>query len=105
MRHISRSSAIFVVGSAAAVTVAFRIYSTTSRFNLNYDDTLWVPEGFAHGFQSLEDGTRVHYKVTNYWDKKSEKSVNPLDTSLRIEWPIQDTKLSEKDLQAPVLEY
>jgi dTDP-4-dehydrorhamnose 3,5-epimerase len=100
-----------VSGSILDVAVDIRKNSETFgkhvavELNANEQIALWVPEGFAHGFQSLEDGTRVHYKVTNYWDKKSEKSVNPLDTSLRIEWPIQDTKLSEKDLQAPVLEY
>jgi dTDP-4-dehydrorhamnose 3,5-epimerase len=100
-----------VSGSILDVAVDVRKNSETFgkhvavELNANEQIALWVPEGFAHGFQSLEDGTRVHYKVTNYWDKKSEKSVNPLDTSLGIEWPIQDTKLSEKDLQAPVLEY
>ena len=62
---------------------------------------LWVPEGFAHGFQALEDFTRVHYKVTGYWDKASENSLNPLDGYLSIKWPLSEVKLSEKDLQAP----
>ena len=62
---------------------------------------LWVPEGFAHGFQALEDFTRVHYKVTDYWDKASENSLNPLDGYLSIKWPLSEVKLSEKDLQAP----
>jgi dTDP-4-dehydrorhamnose 3,5-epimerase len=61
---------------------------------------LWVPEGFAHGFQALEDLTRVHYKVSNYWDKASERSLNPLDISLSIKWPLIDFIMSEKDLQA-----
>ena len=62
---------------------------------------LWVPEGFAHGFQSLEDNTRVHYKVTNYWDKQSEFSLNALDSDLRIDWPIKNSVMSEKDIVAP----
>lgn len=64
---------------------------------------LWIPEGFAHGFQALEDRTRVHYKVTNYWNKESEKSLNPLDPSLGIKWPIGEHLMSEKDLKAPNL--
>ena len=63
----------------------------------NEQIALWVPEGFAHGFQALEDGTRVHYKVTNYWNQNSEKSVNPLSPSLGIKWRINSPLISEKD--------
>jgi dTDP-4-dehydrorhamnose 3,5-epimerase len=61
---------------------------------------LWVPEGFAHGFQALEDGTRVFYKVTNYWHKDSERSLNPLDEFLNINWVHKKAILSTKDEQA-----
>ena len=61
----------------------------------------WIPEGFAHGFLSLEDDTEVLYKTTNYWDKKSELTLRWDDPLLSIEWPIQsltnDIILSEKD--------
>jgi dTDP-4-dehydrorhamnose 3,5-epimerase len=64
---------------------------------------LWVPEGFAHGFQSLEDATRVHYKVTNYWNKECERSLNFLDQSIGINWIPMDYVISEKDSSAPNL--
>lgn len=73
----------------------------TVELNSNEQIALWVPEGFAHGFQALEDGTRVHYKVTNYWNKESERSLNPLDESLAISWTIKSCILSEKDQAAP----
>ena len=63
--------------------------------------SLWVPSGFAHGFQALTDKTRVFYKVTNYWHKDSERSINPLDEELKIAWPIAGHLLSEKDSEAP----
>jgi dTDP-4-dehydrorhamnose 3,5-epimerase len=64
---------------------------------------LWVPEGFAHGFQALENNTRVHYKVTDYWSKESEKSLNFMDPEVGIRWPIEVSKVSEKDALAPSL--
>jgi dTDP-4-dehydrorhamnose 3,5-epimerase len=62
---------------------------------------LWVPEGFAHGFQALEAKTRVLYKVTSYWNQSAEASLNPLDPNLGIPWPIQNMILSQKDKTAP----
>jgi len=72
--------------------------------NSNEQTSLWVPEGFAHGFQAFENGTKVHYKVTNYWTKDSEKSLNCLDSGLSIPWPIKQFLVSEKDRLAPDLE-
>jgi dTDP-4-dehydrorhamnose 3,5-epimerase len=62
---------------------------------------LWVPEGFAHGFQSLENQTRVSYKVTNYWDKTSERSLIYNDSTISILWRNLDPIVSSKDLEAP----
>jgi dTDP-4-dehydrorhamnose 3,5-epimerase len=93
-------------GAILDVAVDVRIDSKTYgkhvsvELHSNEQIALWVPEGFAHGFQALEDVTRVHYKVSNYWDKASELSINPLDSSLSIIWPLPDFKLSEKDSQA-----
>ena len=63
--------------------------------------SLWVPVGFAHGFQSLEEGTKVFYKVTNYWNKESERALNPIDPALGIPWSNKDFILSDKDAEAP----
>ena len=61
----------------------------------------WIPEGFAHGFLSLEENTEVLYKTTNYWDKESELTLRWDDPLLSIEWPMQylskGISLSEKD--------
>ena len=66
-------------------------------------NSLWVPEGFAHGFQSLQDNTKVHYKVTNYWNKTAERSLNYIDPRVNIDWQKLKSIISEKDLQAPYL--
>lgn len=65
--------------------------------------SLWVPEGFAHGFQSLEDETRVFYKVTNYWEKSSERSLLYSDSDISIPWRNLEPVVSTKDREAPTL--
>jgi len=96
-------------GSILDVAVDIRKESPTFGQHISVELTsieqiaLWVPEGFAHGFQSLEDNTRVHYKVTNYWSKESERSLNPFDSTINIQWPIENYLLSEKDAIAPNL--
>lgn len=71
--------------------------------NSQEQKSLWVPEGFAHGFQSLENETRVHYKVTNYWNKNSERSLNCLDPKLALPWVNTELILSNKDSSAPFI--
>lgn len=95
-----------VAGSILDVAVDIRKESPTFgkhvavELNETEPKSLWVPEGFAHGFQSLEDETRVHYKVTNYWNKDCEDSLNPLDVDLNIRWRDIKAVISEKDSQA-----
>ena len=65
---------------------------------------LWIPEGFAHGFLSLEDDTCVSYKVDKYYNKDSERSVLWNDEVLNIQWPLMDSYfLSSKDSISPGL--
>jgi dTDP-4-dehydrorhamnose 3,5-epimerase len=59
--------------------------------------SLFIPEGFAHGFYSMEDETIVQYKCTNYYDKNSEVCLNVYDSALNIQWPDGEKILSEKD--------
>ena len=64
---------------------------------------LWVPEGFAHGFQTLKDHSVVAYKVTREYSRVSERSVIWNDPELNIAWPIAKPILSKKDAAAPKL--
>lgn len=63
---------------------------------------LWIPEGFAHGFLVLSDTAEVLYKVTNFYHKESEQSIDWHDSTLDIKWPLHDVHLclSDKDANA-----
>lgn len=62
----------------------------------------WIPEGFAHGFVTLEDNTIFFYKCTNVYNKESEGSILWNDPDLKVEWNFDHPTLSEKDQQAPL---
>lgn len=61
---------------------------------------IWIPEGFAHGFIALEEGTEILYKTNNYYSKNDERAIRWDDEQLAIEWPIKPTIVSDKDKQA-----
>jgi dTDP-4-dehydrorhamnose 3,5-epimerase len=58
----------------------------------------WIPEGFAHGFVTLEDHTIFSYKCTSVYHKESESCIRWDDPTLNIDWKITQPVLSEKDL-------
>ncbi|MBM3388124.1 MAG: dTDP-4-dehydrorhamnose 3,5-epimerase [Betaproteobacteria bacterium] len=66
---------------------------------------LWIPEGFAHGFLSLEDDTEFLYKTTGVYAKDCERAIRWDDPQLRIAWPAEGLPpaLAPKDAAAPLL--
>ena len=60
---------------------------------------LWIPEGFAHGFVTLEDGTDFLYKCTNFYAPASEHCLAWDDPAVGIDWPLDGVTplVSEKD--------
>ena len=63
---------------------------------------LWVPEGFAHGFYVIEEAV-VHYKCTDFYVPKHERTLFWRDVSTQVEWPHADPIVSPKDSAAPRL--
>ena len=63
---------------------------------------LYVPAGFAHGFQAMSANATVLYKCTEYYHSASELSVSWSDDELAIPWPLPPI-LSDKDRDAPLL--
>jgi dTDP-4-dehydrorhamnose 3,5-epimerase len=65
---------------------------------------VYVPEGFAHGFQALEDNTEVTYQASNYYSPEHEGLVRYDDPLVGITWAIRDVIVSPKDATAPLLD-
>lgn len=63
----------------------------------------WIPEGFAHGFATLEDNTVFSYMCTNYYNKASEGGLIWDDPEMGINWQVEQPLLSEKDKELPLL--
>jgi dTDP-4-dehydrorhamnose 3,5-epimerase len=63
---------------------------------------LYVPEGCAHGFLTLEDDTEALYLTTSYWSPEHERGVRWDDPAFAIEWPFEPVVLSEKDRAWPL---
>lgn len=64
----------------------------------------WIPEGFAHGFATLEDDTLFFYKCTNVYSKEHDRGIRFDDPIIGIDWGITELIVSEKDKQHPCLE-
>lgn len=71
---------------------------------------LYVPEGFAHGFLTLEDDTEFMYKCTDYYYPEFDAGIRYDDAQVGIVWPYEaygliaeDVSLSDKDARLPTL--
>jgi len=58
---------------------------------------LYVPAGFAHGFQTLADDTEVLYQMSEFYHPESARGVRWDDPALGIDWPVPDPILSNRD--------
>lgn len=65
--------------------------------------SLMIPEGFAHGFQTLTDNCELVYLHSAPYNKQSEGGINALDPRLNISWPLPVTDLSDRDKSHPMI--
>ena len=66
--------------------------------------SLYIPAGFAHGFQALTDDCELIYLHTGFYTPGKEGALNALDPMLAIDWPLEVTEISERDRNHPVLD-
>lgn len=65
---------------------------------------IYIPKGFAHGFQTLEDDTELLYFHSSIYTPSNEGALNIIDPLLNIKWPLKITKLSERDREHKFLD-
>jgi dTDP-4-dehydrorhamnose 3,5-epimerase len=65
--------------------------------------SLFVPPGFAHGFETLVDGTEILYQMSRLHAPDAERGIIWNDPTLGIAWPIPPTVMSKRDLTLPRL--
>jgi dTDP-4-dehydrorhamnose 3,5-epimerase len=98
-----------VAGSIFDVAVDLRVGSPTygrhvsAVLSAENGMQIWVPEGFAHGFCTLEPGTTVLYKVTEHYAPDHDLGLRWDDPALGIAWPMEHPVLSDKDRRHPGL--
>lgn len=66
--------------------------------------SLYIPEGFAHGFQTLTENCELLYLHTASYSPLHEAGVNPLDPLLSITWPLSISEISARDQAHPMLD-
>ncbi len=77
-----------------------KTYKKWISIELNSNDLkmIYIPEGFAHGFQTLEDNTEVMYQMSNWFSPEHAKGIRWNDQEFNIKWPINEPIISKKDL-------
>lgn len=93
-----------LTGAIFDVIIDLRPGSPTFRrwqgFELSADNgvQLYIPKGFAHGFQTLTDDTRVNYLISEFYAPAAASGVRYNDPAFDVNWPLPVTSISEKDL-------
>jgi dTDP-4-dehydrorhamnose 3,5-epimerase len=95
------------MGSLYDVIVDLRQASPTFKRHFGVDLTaenrrmIYVPEGFAHGFLTLEDGTEVFYQISQFYSPGHAKGFRWNDPFFAIAWPSEPVVISDRDRSYP----
>jgi dTDP-4-dehydrorhamnose 3,5-epimerase len=97
-------------GAIFDVIVDLRPNSTTycqwQGFQLTAENrrALYIPKGFAHGFQTLADDSEIGYQISAFYAPDAAGGYRYDDLAFRIAWPLPVTMISERDLKLPRFE-
>lgn len=107
--HTETKIVTCIKGEVFDVAVDLRKNSPTflKSFGVNLSETnnlsLFIPDGFAHGFQVLKNDSELLYLHTEEYIKESESGLHVLDPMLGIRWPSEPVNLSDRDKGFPFL--
>tara|TARA_B110000438_G_scaffold302276_1_gene359491 strand:- start:4382 stop:4909 length:528 start_codon:yes stop_codon:yes gene_type:complete len=96
-------------GKAFEILIDLRINSPTYKKSIDVilssenHKMIYVPEGFALGFQTLEDNTELFYQMSQYYEPNYSRGIIWNDPSLKISWPLIPTVISKKDQTFSIL--
>ncbi len=104
---------LITVTSGKIMDVAVDLRKNSKSFGKYYstiisqdsDFSLFIPEGFAHGFLCLSQTCTINYKCSEYRNKKSEKTLRWDDEQINIKWPVKKPILSLKDKNGKNLDF
>jgi dTDP-4-dehydrorhamnose 3,5-epimerase len=109
LRHPQAKLCRVVEGQALDVVLDVRGGSphfgkwTSTVLSAEYQNQIYVPAGFAHGFLALTDTVQFLYKCSDFYDSEDEYGVLWSDPELKIYWGIVSPVVSEKDAKLPTL--
>lgn len=78
-------------------------YCQWHSFELDENDyrMIYIPEGFAHGFQTLKNNSAVYYQMFEYFHAESGLGVRWNDPIFNIDWPLEVQNINERDKMYP----
>jgi dTDP-4-dehydrorhamnose 3,5-epimerase len=99
-----------IVGAIYDVIVDIRANSPTylqwfgTELSAKNKKMMYIPEGFAHGFQTVTDDCELIYHHSNFYTPNSEGGLKFNDKSINIDWPLAVTEISERDNSHPLID-
>ncbi len=98
-----------IKGAVFDVLVDMRPESSTYKqwfgLELSADNqkAIYIPEGFAHGHQTLEDDSQIMYLTSQVYSPEHERGVRWDDPAIHVQWPLTPTVVSDKDQTWPLI--
>lgn len=99
--RVTRGSIYDVIIDLRPNSPTYKQWQSFELTDKNYK-MIYIPEGFAAGFQSLEDNTELFYQVSQVYMPSHEKGILWNDPMFKISWPLKSTIISKKDQSHPL---
>jgi len=96
--HCTKGAIYDVIIDLRSSSLTFKQWIALKLTAENYK-MLYIPEVFAHGFQTLEDNTEIFYQMSESYHPECARGIRWNDPTFNIKWPVDEQIISEKDLQ------